>query len=347
MSRRGAAVVVDESGLRVREATFLAGVWLSYVVCGAAAVYIACTWERPHRIVLSLLFGCGVLATALVSVLPRRRIVASAHRELFFLSWSMLDLGLIATAVLLDGGTASPLSLVFFLPVVFAATSYPLASVIGLGTVTVGGYLALAVIAGGAGWTHQAIFSVTLACTCAMSGWMARNQEAQRTALLAISRSDPLTGCLNRRGFEERAHAALAAAARGGGRGAVLVFDIDHFKEVNDRHGHAAGDALLRWVVQAVQGVVREPDAVGRLGGDEFAILLPGADERAARVCADRLLGVLAERAPCSLGLACFPGDGRELEALIRAADGRLYARRRGRPARERGSRPARERTPS
>ena len=127
MDERG---IVDQSALRMREATFTAGIWLSYVVVAAAALYVALTWERPHRIVITVLYGVGLAGAFTISRLPRARIVRSAWREQFFLAWSVLDLGLIVASVALDAGTSSPLALVLFVPVVFAAMSYPLASVV-------------------------------------------------------------------------------------------------------------------------------------------------------------------------------------------------------------------------
>src|SRR5258708_12108884 len=118
----------DQSALRMREATFAAGVWLTYVVCGAAALYIGLTWERPHRLLISLLFGSGLAGAAVISRLPRARIVRSRYREAFFFAWSVIDLALIVAAPSAAGRTNSPLALVLFVPVVFAAMSYPLAS---------------------------------------------------------------------------------------------------------------------------------------------------------------------------------------------------------------------------
>jgi diguanylate cyclase (GGDEF)-like protein len=258
--------------------------------------------------------------------------VRSRLREVFFFAWSVLDLALIVAATLADGGTRSPFALIFFVPVVFAAMSYPLGSVIGVGGLTLAGYVALAVTVGGSPWGYQALFAVMLACAGAMSAWMAGNQERQRAALMEVSRADPMTGCLNRRGFEERAVAEIEAATRRARQGAVLLLDVDHFKEVNDRHGHAAGDALLRWVVQTLRDSVRLPDAIGRLGGDEFAVLFADIEPGDALETAARLGEALAERAPCSVGMASFPMDGTDLEELMRHADGRLYASRHGRP---------------
>jgi len=330
--------IVDQSALRMRVATFAAGIWLTYVVCGSSAIYLMLTWQRSYRSLILALFGAGLAAAAIISLLPRERIVRSRYREVFFFGWSILDLTLIGLAALADGGTASPLALIFFVPVVFSSMSYPLGSVAVVGGLSVASYLTLAVTVGGASWAYQALFAVMLGCTGAMSAWQARNHDSQRTALMEVSRADPLTGCLNRRGFEERAVAEIAAACRRARQGAVLVLDVDHFKQVNDRHGHAAGDELLRWVVATLERTLRPADAIGRLGGDEFAVLYAEIEPADALESAVRIREALSERAPCSLGLATFPMDGADLEELMRHADVRLYASRHGRVERESAS---------
>jgi diguanylate cyclase (GGDEF)-like protein/putative nucleotidyltransferase with HDIG domain len=327
--------IVDQSAVGMRVATFAAGIWLTYVVCSTSAVYIALTWERPNRVEILGLFGAGLLGGLIVSRLPRERIVRGRFREAFFLGWSLMDLVLIVLATWADGGTGSPVALIFFIPVVFAAMSYPLVSVVAVAGLSVASYLMLAVTEGGASWGYQALFAVMLACTGAMSAWQARNHDHQRTALMEVSRADPLTGCLNRRGFEERAVAEIAAATRRAGEGAVIVLDIDHFKPVNDRYGHAVGDELLRWVVQTVKVAVRANDSIGRIGGDEFAVLFADISPADAVESGVRLSEALSERAPCSLGLATFPMDGTDLEELMRLADIRLYASRHGRVDRD------------
>ncbi len=332
MGEHGAAA--DPSGLRLRVASIAAGVSLTYTLCGAGELYVAATWHESHRAFLALIFVVGALGGLLIARLPHERIVCSRFREPFFLAWSTLDLLLIGAAAVADRGTASPVSLIFIIPVLFAAMTYPLASVATVAGTTVAIYLALALVDGHAGWGQQGLFAVVLMCGGAMSAWQARHHEHQRSALSAISRSDPLTGCLNRRGFEERAVAEIEAASRHSREGAVLVFDLDGFKEVNDRLGHAAGDELLCWVVQTLTRVTRATDAVGRLGGDEFAVLFSEIDPPTAVLSAARLSEALAERTPCSMGLATFPLDGLELEPLMRLADMRLYASRSGRSGR-------------
>ncbi len=324
-TRRG---IVDQTALGMREATFAAGVWLTYIVCGASGVYVACTWGQPHRLLIACVFGLGAVGGLLVSLLPRGRIVRSRYREAFFLSWSILDLVLITVATVADGGAGSPLALIYFVPVVFAAMSYPLWSVTAVGGLTVVIYMAVAGASGGSSWSHRALFAVMLSCTGVMSAWMARNQERQREVLTEVSRIDPLTGCLNRRGFEERADVEIAAAARRRHELAVMLLDVDHFKQVNDTYGHATGDELLCWVVATLGVSVRVTDAVGRLGGDEFAVLFAQTDAAAAAELATRIAATLAKRAPCSVGVAQYPAHGTDLEALMRHADGLLYASR-------------------
>jgi diguanylate cyclase (GGDEF)-like protein/PAS domain S-box-containing protein len=322
---------MDVSALRMREATITAGLWLTLGVGALGELYVALTWERPHRFELAVLFALATVTGILISLLPRERIVRSSWREPFFLSWTMSDFVLLVLATLADGGTSSPLVLVFFIPVVFSAMSYPLASVLTVGAASVLSYLLLALSVGGSSAAYEAAFAVALACTAAMSAWQAQNHKRQHWALAAVSRTDPLTGCLNRRGFEERALAEIGAMSRSGSSGAILVLDIDHFKLVNDMFGHAAGDDLLCWVSRTLEQVVRSADSVGRLGGDEFAVLLTEIDARLARAGARRILEALQERAPASLGLAVFPDEDTDLEGLIRRADARLYETRQGR----------------
>src|SRR5258708_11325625 len=148
----------DQSALRMREPTFAAGVWLTYVVCGAAALYIGLAWERARRLRIWLLFGSGLAGAAVISRLPRARIVRSRYREAFFFAWSVIDLALIVAAASADGGTNSPLALVLFVPVVFAAMSYPLASVVIVGGLSVASSLGLPLTAPAPPCTYPALF---------------------------------------------------------------------------------------------------------------------------------------------------------------------------------------------
>lgn len=164
-------------------------------------------------------------------------------------------------------------------------------------------------------------------------GALRAQQENRR-----LSMHDPLTELPNRLMLRER----LVALCRGlpdGHRFAVLCLDLDGFKAVNDRHGHAAGDWLLKSVARRLADVVRAEDLVCRLGGDEFVVLLPGADEAVTAEIAQRMLQALAQPhdlgglvdlpARASIGVALAPLDGGEPDPLLLAADEGLYAAKR------------------
>ncbi|MEY4417380.1 MAG: hypothetical protein RIQ53_4673 [Pseudomonadota bacterium] len=160
----------------------------------------------------------------------------------------------------------------------------------------------------------------------------AQRLEQQRLAELA--ERDPLTGLYNRTGLQQRMAAREATGEDG--RLALLYIDLDHFKPVNDRHGHAAGDALLCEFANRLQRAVRSSDLVVRLGGDEFAVLLVGChDPAVVRRIADTVLA--AAEAPClfegrelrisaSVGMALSRPEGESLAMLMQRADALLYA---------------------
>jgi diguanylate cyclase (GGDEF)-like protein len=149
--------------------------------------------------------------------------------------------------------------------------------------------------------------------------------------------TDPLTGLLNRRAFAERFGHELAVARRAGRPFALVLLDVDRFKTINDRHGHAAGDATLVALAGALTGAVREVDTVARIGGDEFALLLPDTDDAGVRETAQRVTALVAGRdlPAVSAGCAVYGPDGQTMDDLVRAADVALYAAKRS-PATQR-----------
>ncbi len=159
---------------------------------------------------------------------------------------------------------------------------------------------------------------------------LAYDSARQRHRLREEARTDSLTGLLNHRGCQERLRAALAEAD--GKPVSVVVLDLDHFKHINDSHGHAEGDRALAAVASGLRAVVRDTDAVGRLGGEEFVLLLPGVEVGAAREAAERarlaVADVLVDGRPlaCSAGVACFPQDAVDPADLLACADAALYA---------------------
>jgi diguanylate cyclase len=163
-------------------------------------------------------------------------------------------------------------------------------------------------------------------------------EQAQSEALL-----DPLTGLKNRRGFE-RAVRDLAAAGPAFRSSALLIADIDHFKEINDKHGHLLGDKILRAIGQTLQANIKGRDVAGRLGGDEFAVLLQQTSASGARSLAEQIRAAvaagrirrtdgkdLAGSVTLSVGVA-IGGNGDTLESMLARADAALYvAKRNGR----------------
>jgi diguanylate cyclase (GGDEF)-like protein len=180
---------------------------------------------------------------------------------------------------------------------------------------------AVVLAAGDPGW--MSVAAALLACAAFL--WQARNHRAERATLARVSRIDPLTGCLNRRGFEERAEDAIRAAMARNRPVGVIALDLDGFKQVNDSGGHAAGDQVLREVGARLARAAGRGALIGRLGGDEFALLLDGADEDAATAAAERLDAALTDVTRASIGVAAMPRHGTALDALLAWADARLY----------------------
>jgi diguanylate cyclase (GGDEF)-like protein/PAS domain S-box-containing protein len=141
---------------------------------------------------------------------------------------------------------------------------------------------------------------------------------------------DPLTGLLNRRRFEEELDCHAIDCVRYGAHGALLLIDLDDFKPVNDRLGHAAGDTVLRRVAEVLRDKLRGSDRIGRLGGDEFAVLLPRGTADEAEAVAEKIVTALREDPKAgitaSIGVAGFEGAPHGGRAVLGAADRALYA---------------------
>ena len=185
-----------------------------------------------------------------------------------------------------------------------------------------------------------------------------RVQWREREALRRIeflAHFDTLTGLPNRALLADRLSQEMARARRGGNPFAVLLFDLDGFKAVNDTWGHAAGDRVLAAVAERARKCVRASDTVGRLGGDEFLAILPETAAGGALEVADKLREALREPYPlegataslgASVGIALFPDHGDDPEMVQRAADAALYEAKREGKDRSRLAHPPREAAP-
>jgi diguanylate cyclase (GGDEF)-like protein/PAS domain S-box-containing protein len=155
-------------------------------------------------------------------------------------------------------------------------------------------------------------------------------RKRNENKILADALRDPLTGVLNRRGFEQHATEAISNNEQG----AVLYLDLNHFKAINDRFGHQAGDALLKAFGHRLEFCLRPEDVLARLGGDEFAIVLPGVGVDDAKHVARRLVETAFEayiiqgqeiECAASVGIALMPDHGEDLWHLVSVADQAMY----------------------
>ena len=165
----------------------------------------------------------------------------------------------------------------------------------------------------------------------AQIGELSSNQiELQR-----LAHNDPLTGLPNRRLFFDRLEHAISKADRSDKLVGLLYVDLDHFKDINDSHGHAVGDEVLRSVARLLVSITRNGDTVARLGGDEFVILFDEVEDRTVLLgIAHKLLNLLQNRllisgenlqVCASVGISLYPDDGSDAQTLVQNADKAMY----------------------
>ena len=183
-----------------------------------------------------------------------------------------------------------------------------------------------------------ALFALTFAIIAwIVDRWRDREQRFQHLASI-----DSLTGLTNRRRFLELAGQELARSRRYGSNLALVLADLDHFKRINDEHGHLVGDQALAHAARVIAGAIRDVDTIARHGGEEFAILLPMTDEAGAAEVAERCTRRLADtpliadgigpiRVTASMGVAaCAGASCGTIDELLRGADAALYRAKQG-----------------
>ncbi len=252
------------------------------------------------------------------------------------LLWLLLGLALVALIGALDHFTGFELSFsLFYLAAIFVVT-WRAGRQLGLVSAVVSAAVWLTVdLTGGHVYSHPAIaywnggvrlgfFVIVVLLMSALQDALRRQEE--------LARIDPTTGAANRRHFEERVDQEIERARRYPRPFTMVYVDLDNFKEVNDRFGHAVGDDVLRTVVTTLRQRLRKTDQIARLGGDEFAIFLPEADETAARGVIDAVRSELLERMRArawpvtfSVGALTASGYSKGAESLLRQADELMY----------------------
>ncbi len=171
-------------------------------------------------------------------------------------------------------------------------------------------------------------------------GFLVMLRERSEAGAIVLATTDALTGCLNRRALEDRLSGELDYARRKKSHLGVVVVDLDHFKSVNDQHGHAMGDRVLQLAARALKATVRTSDLVARFGGEEFCVILRDANTEQAALLAERLRLAVAAcgqghdlpvKPTASLGVSSFdPGAPTSWHALFSRADAALYRAKKG-----------------
>jgi diguanylate cyclase (GGDEF)-like protein len=289
-----------------------------YAVSGALCLFAAAWPMRPETPV-RVLWGLGVFGT--VGGLTLRLLAGR-------LPWWALHLAVLLASVLvalLAERSATAVGIVSLAPVLialglFAAHFFDLRAA----RAHVGVLVPLA--SAGAVAAEPAVPALPWLTSVLSVAVLAEVQGRLAQNLRRAAATDPLTGVANRRAWEAEAARNLARAARAGEPLSFAILDLDNFKEVNDREGHGAGDALLRDLTAAWAQRLRRADLLGRYGGDEFVVCLPATDERGAR----EILGQLdaTHSFAWTVGVAAA-GEGDTLAAVLARADADLYVRKR------------------
>jgi len=316
----------------VRISTVLYG-----LCCATILGYAAATSDGPNRAAMALLVTVA-MGAAILFDRARWYVARSPHRMRLLYGWSGLTMSLVTLASWLDGGVNSPLCLLLFIALNYIALAYPPRALVVLAFVAMAVYLLLAVIGSDTDtWPRLLMSTMMIGLSGYLGALAARNHWSQAEAQAALSTSlaqlatlDHLTGCLNRRAFDSRLAAEVDHAHRLGRGLSVLIVDVDHFKQVNDGHGHLVGDQVLSGVSAALRDTCRAGDIVGRIGGDEFAVILPDTTGEVAAAQGERLR-LAAHDLPLpvpvtlSIGAAQLTRVVDTSQRLLQAADLALY----------------------
>ncbi len=276
---------------------------------------------------IAVLLAAGAVSLETLDIRMRR----SAKPEYHASTNVLFTQAIIAAGVAITGGPKSPALALIAVPTVFAATRFR-AQVVWLAVAAAIGMLLVATFAVDPSGTLSdpamlmAAITVTICVTAVAQALSGAELQYRVSAVL-----DPLTGLLNRQGLEQRFEELTEQARVTGASICVLLCDLDHFKVVNDTHGHAIGDVVLRDVAYELRKQLRSFELIYRIGGEEFMVVLPGASLSEAIALGERLCE--ATRAcrtqglwlTLSIGVSIASGAAAQLHPLYEAADQALY----------------------
>ncbi len=307
----------------------------------ARAVTIACcvpvllALSDDHRIWLIASLAAAMIAIVLLGA---RKLATRRRPELWVFTTTVLNIqAMLAVATVIAGGPRTMMSCMLVVPLLILGARFstrglvigaPLSAALVL-AVTLGVDPRYVV-------AHPLSVVVPLALIVITTAYLGPlvNSDARHRSEAMI---DALTGLLNRRTLENRLAELFAQARVGGEPVGAIAFDVDHFKDINDRHGHAGGDRVLVELTASIRRRLRSFELLYRVGGDEFVLLLPGAAPADAVAVGESIREAVAETRPlglvitCSVGVASLPAPGTARE-LLAAADAALYrAKRDGR----------------
>jgi diguanylate cyclase (GGDEF)-like protein len=321
----------------------------------------AASEEKLMAVTLAALFAAGATLALITLLTPSSGhanklgllvIVGNAYLVSALLFWRARRLPRVALSLTLAWGSTliagvayfsgqRPSPLICFYLWVFLFASYFLSRRDAIAQILYAGGTYAALLAlhppqdGIVEWWLVVMGALTVAAV--LTGVMRERVESLIGRLYDTARTDPLTGLPNRLGFREMLDRELQRARRANAAAAVLLGDLDHFRNVNDRAGHQVGDTVLQRLAIVLSETKREIDAAARVDGEEFALILPQTNEHGGLLAAERLRTAVQEAfrqeevpVTISFGVACFPNHAHTSASLLRAADDALQLAKRG-----------------
>jgi diguanylate cyclase (GGDEF)-like protein len=309
----------------------------TFLLVSVASVAMSGLWAARLPAIVTLVAVAGVFVLLVHDVLP-----SGSVRAVRTIVQAFVAIGFASLLVFLTGGFESPFLFTFPLVVGGAALVLPPLAALGLAFFAAPAYLGSASL-GGTPPTSLQVVTTAINLTGILlltyiGSAVGREQHRAREAALRMSAIDSLTGLYNRTFLFAAVAREIARSERSGRGFCLAMLDLDDLKEINDRNGHHAGDAVLRAVADTLRATVRRIDVAARYGGDEFVALLPETDPTGGWVVAEKIRLAMRERAiaglsfhpTISLGVVSYPTDGRTADGLLLSADRAMYVAKRG-----------------